>query len=214
MTNATIAGTDAGEDVVLTLKQLAVIKSPDGKGIETAVALWDGITATEYFPSTGGSAFYVLRLKKPARTGDEAERVDLELQRTLFDLRRVWQFASGGRMATTEAEVQHTALHESNATAVRDRLLAAKGMHHVSASFKVCIESAAGYRRMPLRNAFMLCGLARADKPVSRLFDYYDKVWTDPASWFVHLYKVREQLEKLAGNAACAKSKFGISHDK
>jgi hypothetical protein len=63
---------------------------------------------------------------------------------------------------------------------------------------------------MPLRNAVTLCGLARSDERVARLFDYYDRVWHE-AAWYVPLYKLREVLEELAGSAKDAQSRFGIS---
>lgn len=203
--------TQSAEDVVLTLKQLAKVESSEGKGVDVGIGLWNGIRAVEYFPPIEGSAFYVLTLHKPVQTAEGVDAIEGELKAALLALRRVWQFSGGARLATEQARLHRTEAYESNAEAVRNRLLVAKGQTHVASYTSIPFEVVAGYRCMPLRNAMALATLARSDVRIARLFEYYDDVWNKP-EWYVALYKVREVLQELGGGAEkSAQTAFSIS---
>lgn len=185
-----------------------VIPSIRQAGVDGRSQLWSGITASEFFPSGTDSAFYVLALRKSVSDADQVAAAERDLMAALRMLAAAWPFGGGSFMALDSRDTVVSSRFETNASAVRDQLLAQVGKKTVGASAVVAYESSATYRQPPLALASAIAKAMYSDPALRRLLHYHQDAWmgyyrasrSDRASWFIDLYKVRELLKKLHGN--------------
>lgn len=206
--------------VEIVLQEGPVLISALGRsGVDATYELWNGMSASEFFPPDTDSAFYVLSLRKPVRDADRVVEAEAELVSALQLLSAAWPFCGGSSMVLETREVVTAARFQSNASTVRDQLLAERGKRSIAASATVAWESGATYRLAPLKGASTIANAATTNHGLRRLLRYHQTAWVefyhgrrnDPSSWFIDLYKVRDLLKKLHGNESAAMSNLAIA---
>lgn len=185
-------------DVVITVKQgPVIIQDHSGWAVKQQYDLWDGIKGEEEFPATKKSAFYWLRLRKNVTSHDEVDGIEKCLIDALRCLSRVWQFAGGTLMSMETTRVERVPSFESNASEVKEHLLAKEGKKQLISNIKMFGEVCGTYRRFPLKPAIELCLKCKEDLDLLMLFEYYCMACTDISTWFIDLYKVRDVLSRI-----------------
>src|SRR5438128_3360407 len=140
--------------VEIVLKEGPVLIPALGRsGVDATHALWNGMSASEFFPPETDSAFYVLSLRKPVGDSIKVGEAEAELVSALQLLSAAWPFCGGSFMVLESREVVTAARFQSNASTVRDQLLAQRGERSITASATLAYESAATYRLAPLKGA-------------------------------------------------------------
>src|SRR6266581_2980216 len=100
-----------------------------GAGVEAEYTLWEGITASEFYPAGAESAFYVLSLRKDVTTPTEVSSTEDELKRALELLATTWPFSGGSFLVLESRSVVTIPRYENNAKEVEAELLARAGLH-------------------------------------------------------------------------------------
>jgi hypothetical protein len=95
-----------------------ILPSLDGKGVDAQYPLWNGISASEFFPPKVQSAYYVLRLWLDVATPIAARAAKAELLEALDLLARVWPFAGGSFTVVDPYEFTTRPSFECNAEEV------------------------------------------------------------------------------------------------
>lgn len=183
------------------------IPSLHGAELAATHSLWDGATASEYFPLGAGpcGANYVVTLKKEVAQLDDVRRVEDELTKALLKIAAAWPFAGGSHLVIDSREIISSPRFESNADAIEQQLLARDDLKRVTATFGFPVMTGATYAQPPLALAIQIAKLTRVDIPAKRLVQYYYLSWTDrgagtgadAGAWCLNLYKVRDFLCKL-----------------
>lgn len=208
--------------VELTVSEGPVIlQSVGGEGVEATRALWNDMSAREFFPACSGSAFYTLSLSKAASRVDVVEDIEGELTAALHILAAAWPFSGGSFMALATREVVTSARCQSNAGEVRRQLLARAGLTRVAATTTIAAEWGSTYLAPPLGKAAAIGKAAVKDYALYKLLHYHQTAWleyyyrsrVDRSSWFITLYKVRELLQKIHMGEGGARSRLDIHHD-
>jgi len=197
-----------------------IIRSLNGTRVSAEYDLWDGIVASEFFPPSVASAFYVLSLEKCVDRATEVRIVEAQLIKALELLATAWSFSGGSFMILETREVNRTSRHESNAKQVEAELLAREGLRHVERSFTTNLEVLATYLQPPLATAVHLVRAMRDNPPLGKLLGYHQRAWleyyarqrTERSSWFIDLYKAQDVLKKIYGKNK-VKSRLGIAND-
>jgi hypothetical protein len=188
-------------------------------GVEASHALWQGITAAEFYPPNVESAYYVISLEKRLVRSDEAFIVEAELCQALKLLAKAWPFSGGSFMHFETYERVDAPLYESNANEIESKLLAQEGRRRVVASASMGALIAATYRHPPLATASCLAQAMVSDPALDKLLEYHhlarieyqSRRRLDRSAWFVHLYKIQEGLKKFYRGAANVTSQLAIS---
>ncbi|MFI5247316.1 MAG: hypothetical protein ACHQWV_02045 [Nitrospirales bacterium] len=220
---ATAEAGDSSEDFVSTVEIVlkegpVLIPSLAGSGIDRIYPLWNGMSASEFFPPNVESAFYVLSLRKPVSEPDEVSFVEDELVSTLQLLAMAWPFSGGSFMVLDSRDVVASGRFQSNVERVRSELFASGGKRMVSSSMVTSYEILATYERPPLDVATIVAKAATNDYGLRKLLVYHQAAWvgyhlrarSDRSSWFIDLYKVRDLLKKLHGGEEATKARLAI----
>jgi hypothetical protein len=206
------------EYVELTLKTGVVhLQNHDGSEIDASYPLWDGMTAKEFYPAvTQGGAYYVITLGKGIAKATEVSATEAELSGALRKIASAWVFAGGSQMVVEHRDIISSKGFTSNAESVRERLLAAVGQKELSASFSMPMGFGATYSQAPLALAVDIAVVMEADFFVNRLINYYQQASLERslASWALHLYKVRDLLDKRYCKPKKAYQELGISYKR
>lgn len=206
--------------IEIVLKEGPVLIPGLGRsGVDAAYELWNEMSASEFFPPDTDSAFYMLSLRKPVGDPNQVVEVEAELVTALQLLSAAWPFCGGSFMNPESREVMTTARFQSNASSVRDQLLAERGERSIAASATLSYESAATYALPPLKRASSIANAATANHGLRRLLQYHQTARvayyhgrrSDSSSWFIDLYKVRDFLQKLYGDEQAAQSELAIA---
>src|ERR1035437_4833021 len=200
-------------------KELVVIPSLHGAGIDETQLLWDGITAHEYFPSINGSAFYVLTVQVIVESVSDIPRSDAALDRAMALLALSWPFAGGSFLPIEQRIRTKAETGQSNAAAVREQILARDGLKNVTAYFSLPLETIAEYAQPPLATAARIARAMHAAPRLTELLGYHQTSWMEyhfhqrgaASSWFLHLYKVRDFLQKRFNGENNAVKALGLT---
>jgi hypothetical protein len=198
-----------------------IIQSLKGDQLSAEYALWDDITASEFFPPNVNSAFYGLSLEKSVSQASAVRAVEDELIEALELLAAAWPFSGGGFINLATRRVPHAPRYESNAKEIETELLrqARQGFANVECRFNVIHEDIGTYRQPPLGTAVRLAKEMQDNPALDRLLSYYRKACVEyyhpqrdeRSSWFIHLYKVRDALAKIYKGEDKARSILNIS---
>ena len=191
-----------------------IIQSLHGNQASTEYAMWDNITASEFFPPNENSACYILSLEKPVSQVSEVWEAESRLIDALGLLSVAWPFSGGGFIFLETRKVPHASSYESNAKEIEADLLrqARQGFGNVACNFSLIHEDIATYSQPPLDTAVRLAREMREDHTLNSLLncyqqacvEYYHPQSTKRPSWFIDLYKVRENLKQIHGDARSA----------
>lgn len=207
--------------IEIVLKESPVLIQAFGRsGVDATHDLWNEMSASEFFPPDTESAFYVLSLRKPVGDPNQVVEAEAELVSALQLLSAAWPFCGGSFMVLESREVIIAARFQSNASTVRDQLLAQRGERSIAATVTLACDTAATYRLPPLKGASTIANAATTNHGLRRLLRYHQTAWieyyhggrSDPSSWFIDLYKVRDFLKKFYGSEQAAESELAIAH--
>jgi hypothetical protein len=206
------------EPLSLTRKELVIIPSLDGAGVDAKQPLWNGITAHEYFPPIKGSALYVLTLQMPVDSVIDIPQRVKELDKAMELLALAWPFSGGSFLPVEQRVYTNPQSGDSNAAAVRAQILARDGFRDVSVSHRFPIETMATYSRPPLTAAATIARAMHARPALAELLGYHQTAWMEcyfhnrgkASSWFAHLYNVRDFLQKYFKGEDKARSALGL----
>jgi hypothetical protein len=190
-------------DVEIKFKQGPVVVNENtGQGINNEYPLWNEIIGNEHFPATKESASYQLTLRKKVESHDEVEKTEEELIDALSQLSYVWPFAGGSVMTPEVLRLQYVPSFESNAAEVKKHLLGEANLKRVTRDACFPFEITGTYLRFPLKPAIELCSKSKEDVYLQMLFEYYRKASTDPFTWFIALYNIRDVLKYAFDNSS------------
>ncbi|HWX30254.1 MAG TPA: hypothetical protein VNZ53_22790 [Steroidobacteraceae bacterium] len=200
-------------------------------GVTATYPLWNGACASEFLPPGGEQRnYYDLTLQKPVTHAREVRPVEEELTNALLLIAAVWPFSGGSDMVIESREVISSSAFKSNADEVEQQLLAADGLtKHNFLIGRTHINTSTTYSHPPLAHAIDIAKTMLSDSEfvTRQLLNYYYRSriayyythslvggkYLPDASWFINLYKVRDLLFKLYGNATKTKSRLNISDD-
>ncbi len=186
------------------------VQKNTGEGINKEYGFRESIRVQEKFPAIRGSAFYWLTLKRKTSSYKRIEIIEKELLIALGDLCRVWHFAGGCLMMPIETRSVKIPEYESNAWDVKRHFLKKMGLKDVSISRTIPIDFIGTYRQFPLKNAIRLCHTCDKDLDLLMLFEYYYWALTEPSTWFINLYKIRDVISRICKRVGLTKSDLGI----
>jgi hypothetical protein len=209
--------------VRIALKETPVIiQSLKGDQVSAEYALWDDIAASEFFPPSVNSAFYILSLEKPVSQASEVWVVESELIEALELLAAAWPFSGGGFIILETRKLPHAPRYESNAKEIETDLFrqARQGFADAAARVHLIHEDVATYRQPPLGTAVRLAKVMRENPALNSLLSYHQQACVEyyhpqrakRPSWFIDLYKVREVLKEIYAGEAKARSLLNISN--
>lgn len=188
--------------VRLSIKEGPIVLRNHGAGISETFSVWDGITASEYFPSGTEQAFYQVAFEKPVTRPEDVPQTENELTSALLRIAETWSFSGGSDMIIEARNVIISPKFESNAAEVKKLLLNAQGRTEVSLATSVPLEFLATYSQPPLSLAVQIAQFARADYATMQLLKYFHEArinrgFINESGWFVNLYKVRDTISEI-----------------
>ena len=95
-------------------------------GVTGTYPLWNGASATEFFPLPGKEHFYDVTLEKPVTHAREVRPAEEELTNALLLIAAAWSFSGGSYMAIQRRQVISSSAFRSNADEVERQLLASE----------------------------------------------------------------------------------------
>lgn len=199
-----------------SIKQLVAIEGLNGKELDHTIKLTPTISLNEYFPGTTGYAYYVLNVISLVHSLDEISGAKSAARAVLEELALVWPFVCGYQLPlneTRETTVDEVIDNQKEVTAQMEN---EAGMRTVEASFTASVEVAGTYYRPPLTEAVTLRSHLMNDSSLRVLLTKYRDAELNLRSpsrnetWFLNLYTVREQLERLYGGEAKVRRILGI----
>jgi hypothetical protein len=173
-----------------------------GAGVSATFDVWDGITASEYFPTATEQAFYRLAVEKPITQPEDVPQIENELTSTLLRIAETWSFSGGSDMLIKTRGVITSSKFESNAAEVKRLLLDAQGRREIRRTIPLPLEILAKYSQAPLSVAVQIAQFAKVHFATSQLLTYYHEArvnrgFMNEPGWFVNLYKVRDTIHKI-----------------
>jgi hypothetical protein len=178
-------------------------------GIASSHKLWNGITASEYFPPKRDSAFFVISLEKAVTNACDVRAIERELGDAFLMIAASWSFSGGSHLALEIHQFINAPRFETNADKIEQQLLTQIDRKKASASSSMPVETGATYVRAPLACAVEIAKHMRKDFITHQLLISYNHAWRDfyqlpgatTASWYVNLYKAREILQLPFGKS-------------
>jgi hypothetical protein len=192
-----------------------VLHNAPATGIQKSYPLWNGASASEFFPPDVSSGYYVLTLEKSVTSAREVQPVEEELTHALLLIAAAWSFSGGSYMLIESRAAISSFRIKSNADEIERELLGSDGIRAQVQEMPLPVDLLVSYSHPPLAYAIEIARMMQSDYVTGQLVKYYHAAWVnrphlDEASWFVNLYKVRDLLKKLYGGEQQARTALSI----
>jgi hypothetical protein len=196
-----------------------VLHNAPATGIRASYPLWNGASASEFFPPDVSSGYYVLTLEKSVTHAREVQPVEEELTHALLLIAAAWSFSGGSYMLIESRAAISSPRIKSNADEIERELLGSGGIRAQVQETPLLVDLLASYSHPPLAHAIEIARTMQSDYVTGQLVKYFHTAWVnrphvDEASWFVNLYKVRDLLQKSYGNGKQARTALSIGKDE
>jgi hypothetical protein len=177
-----------------------ILHNAPATGIQASYPLWNGASASEFFPPGVSSGYYILTLEKSVTHAREVQPVEEELTHALLLIAAAWSFSGGSYMLIESRAAISSPRIKSNADEIERELLGSGDITAQVQEAPVLVDSLVCYSHPPLAHAIKIARTMQSDYITGQLLKYFHTAWVnrphvDEASWFVNLYKVRDLLQ-------------------